>query len=199
MAALRPSSFASASIARAPQVMRGGAQRFSRPCRCSNDPWHSGLAPRLCRGASGFRRFGSSIRLAGRSLLRAHWRPNKSFKPKPLRGSVHTCCNCCRVGSPPFMLRFGLIPALGRSGCAFVMVIPSDNTPACHSSRGLLPRRLRTLRSRPPRPNSGAISASSRLGVARVKRQAAAGDNVGPGRGRGAAYLICQIRRATAP
>ena len=103
------------AFARALQVSQGGAQRFSWLCRCSNGRWHSWLAPKVCRGAAGFRRFGSSMRLAGRSLLRAHWRPNKSFKPKPLRGSVQTCCNCCRVGSLPFTLRFGLIPALGRT------------------------------------------------------------------------------------
>lgn len=72
------------------------------------------MALKLCRGATRFRCFGSNGRLAGRSLLPAHWRPNKSFKPKPLRGFGNPCRNCGRVGSLPFTLRFGLIPALGH-------------------------------------------------------------------------------------
>jgi hypothetical protein len=63
-----------------------------------------------------------AVRLAGRSLLRAHWRPNRSFKPKTLRGSVQTCCNCCRVGSLPFTLRFGLIPSLDPTEATLISI-----------------------------------------------------------------------------
>jgi hypothetical protein len=59
------------------------------------------------------------------------------------------------------------------------MVAPSASASAIRSSRGLFPRRRRLLRFRSLRPDSGAISAGPRLGVARVKRRQAAGGNVG--------------------
>jgi hypothetical protein len=95
----------------------GGPLGFSRPCCGVNGAAAIGAGPQRiavhswCPGFGGHR---PQLRFRAKAGMFA---PNKSFKPKPLRGSVQTCCTCWRVGSLPFTLRFGLTLALG--GCCW--------------------------------------------------------------------------------